>query len=206
MWLKSIFVGAEREENLIWNDPDKSKFTMNVHTTTSPLCKKWKLKKKTIKEKKDQENKESLYVQVQLYGLLHNSVTSGHVRNVFTLLLRGPDFGFTDRRTLGCFVCLHWRASSRFRLSAHCRLADINSVRSNVGNFSSAIKIRIGPILFLAFLHKDSSKDLFLRGAWRDCDPKDVFAHCSLIFLLSWLQMFRLCLSFWTSPFDLVLF
>ena len=45
-----------------------------------------------------------------------------------------------------------------------------------------------------------------LRGAWSDRDTNDIFAHCSLIFLLSWLQIFQLCLSFWTSSFDMVLF
>ena len=45
-----------------------------------------------------------------------------------------------------------------------------------------------------------------LRGAWRDRDTNDNFAHCSLIFYFFLLQIFQLCLSFWTSSFDLVLF
>ena len=63
-----------------------------------------------------------------------------------------------DRRTFGYFTWLDCWASSRFRLSAHCGLAEINSVPSNMGNFTWAIKTRI---LFLALLHKDSSNDLF---------------------------------------------
>ena len=45
-----------------------------------------------------------------------------------------------------------------------------------------------------------------LRGAWRDRDTNDIFAHCSLIFYFLDLQIFQLCLSFWTVSFDLVLF
>ena len=44
---------------------------------------------------------------------------------------------------------------------------------------------------------------LSLRGAWRDRDTNDIFAHCSLIF---YFPDFQLCLSFWTSSFDLVFF
>ena len=52
----------------------------------------------------------------------------------------------------------------------------------------------------------ERAKRLWLRGAWRDRDTNGIFAHCSLIFLLSWFQIFQLCLSFCTSSPDLVLF
>ena len=52
---------------------------------------------------------------------------------------------------------------------------------------------------------KKDEKTPVLRGAWRDRDTNDILLTAPL-FLLSWLQIFQLCLSFWTSSFDLVLF